>query len=183
MNPQSNRPDPIPALQDLEMLPYIDDQGKLPAALQGKIGVYGIFDARHTLQYVGYSRDIYLSLKQHLVRQPQLCYGVKAQTIDRPNRTILEDTQHAWMAENGTVPAGNGPQFQTWTQSIDVKPLMTPEEMATHEKLDEIDQEKLLKDVARRVEAGILADLQQRGVTEEIRFNPKLKTSGLLDLK
>jgi hypothetical protein len=40
-----------------------------------------------------------------------------------------------------------------------------------------------LKNVARRVENEILSLLKARGVTEEIRFNPKLKTSGLLDLK
>jgi len=62
---------------------------------------------------------------------------------------------------------------------------MTAAEVASYEGIvaDEIAKDKLLKNVARRVENEILSQLKARGVTEEIRFNPKLKTSGLLDLK
>jgi hypothetical protein len=41
----------------------------------------------------------------------------------------------------------------------------------------------VLKQVARRAEAEILDVLKARGVQVEIRFNPKLKEAGLLDLK
>jgi hypothetical protein len=37
--------------------------------------------------------------------------------------------------------------------------------------------------VARRLENEIQSQLKARGVTMEIRFNPKLKEQGLLDLK
>jgi len=61
---------------------------------------------------------------------------------------------------------------------------MTAEEKVKLETaLDEFTQEKVLKNVARRVESEILEILKSRGVTEEIRFNPKLKSQGLLDLK
>jgi hypothetical protein len=176
--------DTIPSLTTLEALPYLDEKGQLPEQLQGKVGVYAIFDRENMLRFVGYSRDVYLSLKQHLVRQPQQCYSVKVQTIDRPNRTILETIQNAWIAENGTTPSGNSADETKWTHSINVKPLMTPEEQANYEKaVDELTQSKLLKNVARRVEAEIIAELKTRGVQMEIRFNPKLKDSGLLDLK
>ena len=79
----------IPVLENLEFLPYLDDQGLLDENLSGKIGIYAIFNQDKNLQFVGYSRDIYLSLKQHLVRQPQKCYWLKMQTIDRPSRSIL----------------------------------------------------------------------------------------------
>ncbi|MEO8892635.1 MAG: GIY-YIG nuclease family protein, partial [Coleofasciculaceae cyanobacterium] len=82
--------EPIASLADLDYIPYLDDTGNLPEELQGKIGIYAIFDQDKTLQIVNYSRDIYLSLKQHLVRQPQSCYWLKAETIERPNRTLLE---------------------------------------------------------------------------------------------
>ncbi|MDE5116005.1 MAG: GIY-YIG nuclease family protein, partial [Trichodesmium sp. St2_bin2_1] len=36
---------------------------------------------------------------------------------------------------------------------------------------------------ARRVEANILEVLKTRGLQENIRFSPKLKASGILDLK
>ncbi|MGL5058409.1 MAG: GIY-YIG nuclease family protein [Microcoleus sp.] len=175
----------IQSLSSLEFIPYIDVEGKLPEFVQGKIGVYGIFDRDKNLQFVSYSRDIYLSLKQHLVRQTQNCYWLKIQTIDRPNRTLLESIRESWIAENGSLPPGNGENAFKWNDPIDTKTVMTAEESANYAGIvaDEIAKDKLLKNVARRVENEIMTQLKDRGVTEEIRFNPKLKTSGLLDLK
>ena len=173
----------IPSLSQIESINYLDESGYLPQSLAGKIGVYGIFDQDMILQYVGYSRDIYMSLKQHLVRQPQNCYQIKAKTIERPSRAILEEIKAAWIAENGSTPAGNGTEESQWNQAIDVKPLMTASEQAEYETLDDLAQEKFLKNIARRVQSEILDVLKQRGVQEEIRFNAKLKSSGLLDLK
>lgn len=174
----------ISPLSTLEFLPYLDDQGNCNSDFTGKVGVYAIFDGEKTLQYIGYSRDIVLSLKQHLMRKPNSCYWIKAQTIERPSRTILEEIRAAWIAENGQTPPGNGPDEGQWTQAIDVKPLMTDEEREKYEKsIDELTQMKLLKQVSRRIEADLLAVLDSRGLKEAIRFNPKLKESGLLDLK
>jgi len=175
----------IPALADLEYFPYIDDNGQLPEIFTGKIGVYAIFNLDKVLQFVGYSRDVSLSLKQHLVRQPQECYWVKVQTITRPNRTVLENIESAWIAENGSLPVGNADNKEKWTHSIDVIPLMTPEEQEKyhHPANDELAKVKIIKNVARRVEAEILLVLQERGLQEQFRFNPKLKEDGLLDLK
>ena len=175
----------IPSLESLEYISYLDSGGKIPETLQGKVGVYAIFDSGKVLQFVGYSRDVYLSLKQHFVRQPQNCYWLKVQTIDRPSRTILENIRDSWMAENGNKPAGNESDEVKWTQPIDVKTLMTSEEQASYEKAagQEMEQAKVLKKAARRIESDILASLETRGLQTEIRFNPKLKESGLLDLK
>ncbi|MFB2936503.1 GIY-YIG nuclease family protein [Aerosakkonemataceae cyanobacterium BLCC-F154] len=174
-----------PSLANLTEIHYLDENGKLPSEFSSKIGVYAIFDRAKTLQFVGYSRDVYLSLKQHLVRQPQSCYWLKLQTIEKPNRTILENMMNNWIAENGTIPVGNDTDKTKWTDPIDVKFLMTDEEKANYEKAagDELAQSKVLKNVARRVETEILETLKQRNCQEEIRFNPKLKDSGLLDLK
>lgn len=173
----------ISSLASIEYIPYIDETGNLPETLQGKIGVYAIFDGDKVLQLVAYSRDVYLSLKQHLVRQPQKCYWLKYQTIERPNRTILESIQNSWIEENGAIPVGNGTAKAEWNEPIDTKYAMSEEEQENFAKQDEIGQGKLLKKVARRVEETILSDLKTRGVQTEIRFNPKLKESGLLDLK
>ncbi|MCA1993843.1 MAG: GIY-YIG nuclease family protein, partial [Coleofasciculus sp. S288] len=172
-----------PSLAALDYIPYLDETGNLPEPLQGKIGVYAIFDRDKMLQFVNYSRDIYLSLKQHLVRQPQSCYWLKVETISRPNRTRLENIRNAWIEENGVTPAGNGVGEAAWTQPIDAKLEMTDEEKESYKKSDELTQIKLLKKVARRVEEQILEELKSRGVQTDIRFNPKLKENGLLDLK
>ncbi len=173
----------IPNLDSLEFLPYINDVGELPTQLQTQIGIYAIFDREKILQFVGYSRDIYLSLKQHLVRQPEYCHWLKATTIERPNRTFLEDVRAAWIAKNGTIPIGNGETSSTWLDPIDTHDAMTEAEINSFADLDGVAQIKLLKQVARRVEDTILTKLKERGVQTEIRFNPKLKEQGLLDLK
>ncbi|GAB1538230.1 GIY-YIG nuclease family protein [Scytonema sp. NUACC21] len=175
----------IPSLKNLEYLPYIDARGQLPEDLQGKIGVYAIYDREKVLQFVGYSRDVYLSLRQHLVRQPDKCHWVKVQTIERPSRTILENIEKAWISENGSIPSGNTDSKEKWTQPIDVKAVMTPEEKINYENpmKDELEKTKIIKNVARRVEAEISALLEARGLQTQIRFNPKLKENGLLDLK
>ena len=173
----------ISSLADLDYISYLDETGMFPENLQGNIGIYAIFDQDKTLQLVNYSRDIYLSLKQHLVRQPKSCYWLKVKTIDRPNRTQLETIRNAWIEENGTTPAGNGSDEVAWNHPIDAKRTMTEEEQESYQKSDGLMQVKLLKQIARRVEAQILEELKSRGVQTEIRFNPKLKENGLLDLK
>ncbi len=170
-------------LANLPFLPYLNQQGEIDPNFEKKIGVYSIFDAEKTLQLVAYSRDIYTSLKQHLVRQPQACYWLKVKTIDRPRRSTLAEIQQAWIEENGTIPAGNSHQQSVWTDPIDAKSTMTDAEQQEYANADELAQTKLLKNIARRVEAEIKETLKQRGVTMEIRFNPKLKEQGRLDLK
>ena len=170
-------------LANLEYIAYLNQDGAIEQDLQGKIGVYAIFNQQKELQFIGYSRDVYLSLKQHLVRKPQSCYWLKTQTIDRPNRKILEDIAQTWLAEEGTTPPGNGEQAAIWTQPIDVKPSMTEEEKAQYQQNDELGKTKSLKKTARKVQAEIEQQLNERNVTMDIRFNPKLKEKGLLDLK
>ncbi|MFM9158944.1 MAG: GIY-YIG nuclease family protein, partial [Dolichospermum sp.] len=60
-----------------------------------------------------------------------------------------------------------------------------PEEQDNYQNIaiDEIGKSKVLKNVARRVEEEILAILEARGLKTQMRFNPKLKEVGLLDLK
>lgn len=172
----------IPALSELEFIAYLQN-GQIPTDFERKVGVYAIFDADQNLRYIGYSRNVYLSLKQHLVRQPEACHWIKAQCIERPSRTILEEIQSAWIAENGELPDGNGTVTHLWNQPIDAKQTLTDAEKAQYEQLDDLGQIKFLKQTARRVEAQVLEKLQARGVEMDLRFNPKLKEEGLLDLK
>ncbi|RMF23487.1 MAG: GIY-YIG nuclease family protein, partial [Cyanobacteria bacterium J083] len=44
-------------------------------------------------------------------------------------------------------------------------------------------QRKLLKNLARELEEKIKSKLVDRGVNFPLRFNPKIKDQGLLDLK
>lgn len=170
-------------LAELEFLPFLDPAGLMADTFDSKVGVYAIFDAAKSLQYVGYSRDVSLSLKQHLVRQPQGCYWVKVQTIDRPSRTALEAIRDAWIAGNGAVPIGNAAEADLWNQPIDARARMTAAEQTAYAASDEPGKVKALKQVARRVEAEVMQELATRGVKLPIRFDPKAKEEGLLNLK
>jgi hypothetical protein len=175
---------PTPTLFELEFIPYISADGQLPDHLSGTVGLYAIFDAEKTLQFVGYSRDIYLSLQQHLVRCPQDCHWVKVEAVSRPSRTVLEEMRQAWLEAQDTIPPGNQEETSIWTQPVDAKAQMTSDERAAYESAaGELERSKLLKRVARRVEAKILAVLNQRGLQTSIRFDPKLKEQGLLSVK
>jgi len=170
-------------LQDLDFFSYIDENGLINHDLDGIIGIYAIFNESKILQYVGYSRNIFTSLKQHLVRQPDRCYWFKFYQIDRANRTILEQIKNDWLEENQALPEGNGKAENLWTQAIDAKLTMTEEDKREYGECDEMGKIKLLKRVARKLEEEIKTKLENRQVKIEIRFNPKLKEEGLLDLK
>ncbi|CCQ54512.1 GIY-YIG nuclease family protein [Crocosphaera watsonii WH 8501] len=173
----------LPSLNALDYLPYLDENGVITEDLQKKIGVYAIFNENKKLKFIGYSRDIYASLKQHLVRQTQQCHWLKVEIITRPSRTILEEIKTNWTEENGDLSIDNQENQNLWTQAIDAKVCMTEEDKETYKNSDELGKIKLLKTVSRRVQADIEETLKQRGNKMKIRFNPKLKEQGLLDLK
>jgi hypothetical protein len=170
-------------LKTLIFNPYIDENGVINSELENKIGIYAIFNNEKKLEYVGYSRNLFMSLKQHLVRQPDKCYWFKFYLIERPSRSILEEIRSNWLAENHHLPKGNAEEEVFWTQPIDAKLTMTEDDKAQYQQNDELGKIKLLKKVARRLEEEVKQKLQSRNVTMEIRFNPKLKEDGLLDLK
>ncbi|MEO0407562.1 MAG: GIY-YIG nuclease family protein, partial [Cyanobacteria bacterium P01_A01_bin.135] len=79
---------------------------------------------------------------------------------------------------------GNQESEATWTQPVDAKAQMTDDEKATYASAaGELEKTKTLKRVARRVEGAIAAQLEARGLQEQIRFDPKLKEQGLLGVK
>jgi hypothetical protein len=88
-----------------------------------------------------------------------------------------------WIEENGKIPIGNGENEKIWTQPIDAKLYMTEEEKQQYQNSEEMAKMKLLKKVSRRHQEEILTQLKTRNCQIEIRFNPKLKEKGLLDLK
>ncbi|BAW96490.1 hypothetical protein NIES970_14200 [[Synechococcus] sp. NIES-970] len=173
----------LPKLADLDFLPYIDAAGQICPEFSGKLGLYGIFDASQTLCYVGYSRDVAKSLQQHLVRCPEQCHWVKIFLGDRPSRTLLETMRTAWLAENRTTPPGNGDEAACWTQPIDVKADLTEAEWTTLHQGNEVEMGQFLKNQARQRETALKAYLTERGLRVDLRFQPKLKEQGLLDLK
>ncbi len=175
-----NATDSATPLESLPFVPYLDASGNILAEFAGKIGVYAIFNADKSLEYVGISRDIATSMKLHLVRVPDRCCWVKVATVEKPNRTLLSAIQTNWMDGKVLDPA----MQERWDQPLNCQKLMTDaERQQLAEALSEGEQEKILKNVARRVEKEILEHLTARGIGFEVRFNPKLKSAGILDVK
>lgn len=185
---QSNVEGEVIPLSRLEFLPYLDEEGLITncSRADAKASVYAIFDNDKVLQYIGISRQVYMSMRLHFARTPSKCYYVKIQNINKPSRSLLELIRDKWIEENGSSPEGNddGPHQNIWENPLDCKPLMTEEEIQKFEEAGPgPPKAKVLKNVARRLEANLENCYRERNCKERLRFDPKLKEKGLLDLK
>lgn len=82
-------------------------------------GVYVVLDADRRTQYVGYSRNVLLSLKGHVAQNGQeKCAFVRIQTFKFPKREEMVMLRDAWISELDTVPQGNGDASQMWASTV-----------------------------------------------------------------
>ena len=152
-----------------------------PQGLQGGgASVYAVFDASERLMYVGLSRSIMASLKSHLARTPAETHLFKVQHFARgTTRNALQTLCKAWADEAGGAAGMDGAHAQrAWEGAIDIVALGLEEKdaeavAATSEGSRE--RGKALKVAARKVEAMLKDVLKQRGVTESIRYDPKVR--------
>ncbi|CAI5948073.1 unnamed protein product [Closterium sp. NIES-64] len=177
-----------PRMADLDWVPYLTEEGLISDCTQAgaKASVYGIYNDDKVLQYIGVSRQVYQSMRLHFARVPSACAWIKVTHITRPSKAVLEAIKDQWIAENGAAPPGNdeGPEQNRWENPLDCKPLMTEEEKKSVDyAAPGPPKAKALKEVARRVERELEAAFKARNCKEVLRFDPKLKEDGLLDLK
>ncbi|KAL3688537.1 hypothetical protein R1sor_014846 [Riccia sorocarpa] len=178
----------VEKLENLEFRPYLTDEGFIADYSEptAKASVYAIFDDSKTLQYIGVTRQVYQSMRLHFARVPSQCFYIKLQHLSRPSRALLEGIRDQWIVENGSTPSGNdnGEMQNVWENPLDCTFLMTDEEkLSFEEAAPGPPKAKVLKNVARRIEAGLLAVFQERKCKDKLRFDPKLKDRGQLDLK
>jgi hypothetical protein len=82
-------------------------------------GVYAVLNAERCTQYIGYSRNVLLSLNGHVAQNgEQNCAYVRVQTFKFPKRQEMEDLRDAWIAQLDTIPPGNGTELQTWATTL-----------------------------------------------------------------
>eukprot|EP00878_Enallax_costatus_P031191 GHUV01034086.1.p1 GENE.GHUV01034086.1~~GHUV01034086.1.p1 ORF type:complete len:253 (+),score=67.09 GHUV01034086.1:148-906(+) len=113
------------------------------------LGVYAVYDEKHNVQYVGYSRNIVLAVKGHLSRVGDdrcafvkpLVFANKAMATRRHMEALAED----WLEEAGVIPPGNGVEAELWlgssssdaaaepTPAVDIT-LLSPTERAEYEE-------------------------------------------------
>jgi glutaredoxin-related protein len=94
----------------------------LPAAspeIPASPGVYAVLDAAGTLQYVGLSRKISVSVAAHADALPDKVSSVKVLSLPAAGREELTDAWKAWVSEaveaTGAIPPGNAPGAAEWT--------------------------------------------------------------------
>lgn len=88
-------------------------------------GVYGIFDGRGELQYIGLSRKVSATITTYAKDLPELTQAVKIATPAGASREELVNVWKQWMQqaveETGKVPPGNNRDNDTWTPKRPLK--------------------------------------------------------------
>ena len=100
-------------------------------------GVYAVLDADNHTQYIGYSRNVLLSLNSHVSQYgEQKCAFVRVQTFKFPKRQEMEDLRDAWIAELETTPPGNATEGGMWASTVGeaAKAVMSAAERQAYEE-------------------------------------------------
>eukprot|EP00271_Cylindrocystis_brebissonii_P003289 TRINITY_DN140_c0_g1_i1.p1 TRINITY_DN140_c0_g1~~TRINITY_DN140_c0_g1_i1.p1 ORF type:complete len:506 (+),score=96.06 TRINITY_DN140_c0_g1_i1:175-1692(+) len=81
-------------------------------------GVYAVYNATGALQYVGYSRNVVLSIKAHrATRGEATCAAVRVKVYADAalvSRSRLEEERQRWLQEAKEIPTGNGAELALW---------------------------------------------------------------------
>jgi hypothetical protein len=100
-------------------------------------GVYAVLNCDRQTQYIGYSRNVTLSLKSHLTQHgPQICTFVKVQPFKFPKREEMEQLRDTWIAELPQTPPGNADTSGTWAGTVKdaASQTMSPAEREAYEE-------------------------------------------------
>lgn len=90
------------------------------AAGNAKIaGVYAVLNGDRQTQYIGYSRNVVLSLRGHLTQfGSAICALVRVHPFKFPKRDQMEALRDTWIAELGTLPPGNRDDSGLWANTV-----------------------------------------------------------------
>jgi hypothetical protein len=82
-------------------------------------GVYAVLDTSYHTQYIGYSRNVLLSLNGHISQNGvEKCAFVRVQTFKFPQRQGMEDLRDAWIGELESIPPGNAAENKLWASTV-----------------------------------------------------------------
>ncbi len=98
-------------------------------------GVYAVLDSQRQTQYIGYSRNVLLSLNGHLAQNGETCAFVRVEAFKFPKRTEMEELRDTWIAQLDTLPLGNGAESDRWASGGEVaKAAMSEAERNAYEE-------------------------------------------------
>ena len=100
----------------------------------------------------------------------------------------MEGIVKDWMKEVQKEVKGNdgGREQHLWENPVDVlggDVELKEEEKGWLKELQDVDRPRVMKKICRRVQREIEEVLKERGCKEVLKFAPKLKNKGLLDIE
>ena len=101
------------------------------------VGVYAVLGRDRRTHYIGYSRNVALSLKGHVAQLgTDICAFVQVQTFKFPKRDVMEQQRDAWIAQLDYVPSGNAEASDLWAGTVGEAAIaaMSPTERQTYEE-------------------------------------------------
>jgi len=115
----------VPRLDVLARATKMTELDATPVLVDGKMaefpdspGIYAVYDDEGTLQYLGLSRKVSLSITNHVNDLPDLTHAVKVDLMPDATREALTEGWKQWMeehiAETGSYPSGNAPGEKKW---------------------------------------------------------------------
>jgi len=103
-------------LAKLPLVPF-QDLWTYPDRYEGRVGAFAIFDARRTLRYLGYSRNVRQKLGLHARLQAGACQYFKVflpWDQEKVTPDELERVLEVWVQQNGRIPTGNTSERHLW---------------------------------------------------------------------
>jgi hypothetical protein len=129
-------------------------------------GVYAVLDTEQLTQYIGYSRNVLLSLNGHLTQNGKdKCAFVRVHTFKFPKREEMESLRDEWISELDSIPPGNSSDREMWASTIGeaAKAAMSAAERNAYEE-KKLKLRKAMADTAlnRNLEAIDATEAQRR---------------------
>ncbi len=82
-------------------------------------GVYAVLNDKQQTQYIGYSRNVLLSVNSHVTQNGhEACAFVRVQTFKFPKRQEMEELRQAWLSELDYIPPGNSEESANWANTV-----------------------------------------------------------------
>ncbi len=100
-------------------------------------GVYAVIDTNHLTQYIGYSRNILLSINGHIAQNgSENCAFLRVKTFKFPKREEMENLRDAWIAELENIPPGNSIDSEMWASTVGqaARAAMSADEQKAYEE-------------------------------------------------
>ncbi|MBW4474168.1 MAG: GIY-YIG nuclease family protein [Stenomitos rutilans HA7619-LM2] len=82
-------------------------------------GVYAVLGHDRHIHYIGYSRNVALSLKGHVAQLgSDLCALVQVEPSKVSRREAMEAQRQTWLAQLDYVPSGNAEASELWASTV-----------------------------------------------------------------